>query len=203
MGGLLAAVTTGLLLGGAAGGIVGAQAASTPTVSALVELVATPDPALSDAPESGAAAAEAADQFAAISSEGFGRAVSERVGDVEGPPVKVTRVGQSTVAEFSARARSEAEGTRIVQAAVDLYLENRTTAARAALEQTAASLDTTIKDLQAQAGDGAPRTRGTDPLLQSRIDRLLTLQAGVDVALNRTGPPVQVVQPVTTTRRPS
>lgn len=184
---LLAVLATGLALGGLVGGLMAGPAGGQPA-SALVELVAMPDPALvgvdSTAPSPETLAAYVAGEFAQLSGEGFRSAVSQQVGSAEAPDaprIEVSRIGTSSVVRFSATGATDQAGLKVVQTAVELYGQRRTDEFRAHIEKSIASIDQTLRDIEAPPAD---RNR-IDAGRQARIDRLLTLRADLILQSHR------------------
>lgn len=197
---LLSVLATGLVLGGLVGGLMAGPAGGHPA-SALVELVAMPDPALvgvdATAPPADSLAAYVAGEFAQLSGEGFRSAVSDRVGSVDAPRIEVSRIGTSSVVSFSAAGATDEAGLKVVQTAVELYGQRRTDEFRAHIESSIASVDQTLRDLQAPAA--ADRGR-TDLSRQTQIDRLLAQRADLILQSHRVRPLARILAPPAVTR---
>jgi predicted lipid-binding transport protein (Tim44 family) len=197
VGGLLAALMAGVLLGGVVGGFAGAATGGV-TASALVEIAAPDDPGIAVAYSSGSAQSSdslanfAANEFASLSSDAFRDQVAERAGTPDGPSITVTRVGQSTVADFSATGATDELSLKVVQTGVDLYVERRTNEHWEHIRSSIASIDTTLAEIQAPPAD--PR-QSVDPNRAALVDRLLSARSDLLLLQNRDTVPIQVVEP--------
>ncbi len=197
--GLVAALMAGVILGGVAGGVVGVLTAGGATASALVEIAAPADPGLVAATgDGGSQSADslanfAANEFASLSSDAFRDQVSEKAGEPDGPSITVTRVGQSTVADFSAKGATDEAGLKVVRAGVDLYIARRTDDYRAYVKDSIASIDKTLRDIQVPGPSRTP-----DPSLAARVDRLLSARSDLQLLANRDAAPIRVIDPPAT-----
>ena len=195
-GGRVAAVLAGMVLGGVLGGIYSASTAGGAEASALVEIYATDTATLPsrNTGGSGSAADEianfAANEFVALSGEAFKESVATAVGDPKAPAITVTRVGQSTVASFSAKGDTDEAGLRVVRTAVDLYTQRRARDLEDYARRTVGGIDRTVADLQAAT---PPRSQGVE--VQQRVDRLLAQRADLELLLNSDVSPAKVVGP--------
>jgi len=195
-GGTLSALsvvlTVGLVLGALLGAVLGAVQGRQPSATALLQLTPPSSPALTalggGPPSSDTAENYVAGELAYLSSSTVRETLAERLGLGSPPDFIAAQESTSSVVRLTAEAGSEAAAVRIVQSAVDLYVQHRAEQAEQRTTAALASVDAALGPLTADPDAlDDPRVQGlVDRLQNLRLDVLV--QSGQDAA-------VEVVQP--------
>jgi hypothetical protein len=192
---LVGALLLGVVLGGGGGGLLGALGGTSVSATALVQIADTPDPGL--AALAGAAQSDnaltsfATTEFAWLSGEELPTAVAGRLGMSADEDVKlsVTQVNQSAVASFTGEGATSAEAVRLVKTAVDIYVDRRQESFRTDIGNSLDSVNRTLEGIE------RPPAETRNQPVDARLERLLALQADLQLLANRDDSGVHVLQP--------